>query len=99
MYGISFMQLPMLDWTHKQRYARKGIRYRGILRVKQISNHGPAKTQAEITKPYNPCLTWKKWRKTEMMMNDEYNLERNPNLNPNPNACLIRFLTRVWYSP
>ena len=61
----------MLDWTHKQRYARKGIRYRGIFRVKQISNHDPAKTQAEIQKPSNPCLTSKKGRKTEMMMNDD----------------------------
>ena len=44
------MQLPMLDETHKQRFARKGIRYRGIFRVMQISNHDPAKTQAEIQK-------------------------------------------------
>ena len=41
-------ELPMLDWTHKQRYARKGIRYRRIFRVIQILNHYPAKTQAEI---------------------------------------------------
>jgi len=35
----------------------------------QISNHGHAKTQAEIQQPSNRCLTWKKGRKTEMMMN------------------------------
>ena len=46
LYAIAL--LP--DWTRKQRYARKGIRYRGIFRVMQISNHYPAKTQAEIQK-------------------------------------------------
>ena len=65
------MQLPMLDWTHKQRYARKGIRYRGIFRVMQISNHYPAKTQAEIQQTVQPVFNMEKGRKTEMMMNDD----------------------------
>ena len=56
----SFMQLPMLDWTHKQRYARKGIRYCGIFRVKQISNHDPAKTQAEIQQTVQPVFNMEK---------------------------------------
>ena len=66
MYGISFMQvygisfLPMLDWTHKQRYARKGIRYRGIFRVMQISNHYPAKTRAEIQQTVQPVFNMEK---------------------------------------
>ena len=60
MYGISFMQLPMLDWTHKQRYARKGIRYRGIFKVMQISNHGHAKTQADIQKTVQPIFNMEK---------------------------------------
>jgi len=54
------MQLPMLDWTHKQRYARKGIRYRGIFRVMQISNHYPAKTQAEIQQTVQPVFNMEK---------------------------------------
>ena len=48
------MQLPMLDWTHKQRYARKGIR------VEQISNHDPAKTQAEIQQTVQPVFNMEK---------------------------------------
>ena len=54
------MQLPMLDWTHKQRYAREGIRYREIFRVKQISNHDPVKTQAEIQQTVQPVFNMEK---------------------------------------
>ena len=44
-----FLYAIVYAWLdNKQRYARKGIRYRGIFRVKQISNHDPVKTQAEI---------------------------------------------------
>ena len=60
MYGISFMKLPMLDWTHKQRYARKGIWYRGIFKVMQILNHVLAKTQAEIQQTIQPVFNMEK---------------------------------------
>ena len=50
----------MLDWTHKQQYARKGIRYRGIFRVMQISNQDPAKTQAEIQQTVIPMFNMEK---------------------------------------
>ena len=52
--------MPTLDWTHKQRCARKGIRYRGIFRVMQISNHYPAKTQAEVQQTVQPVFNMEK---------------------------------------
>ena len=50
----------MLDWTRKRRYDRKGIRYRGIFRVMHISNHYPAKTQAEIQQTVQPVFNMEK---------------------------------------
>ena len=54
------MQLPMLDWTLKQHYARKGIQYRGLFKVMQISKHGHAKNQAEIQKTVQPVFNMEK---------------------------------------
>jgi len=62
------MQLPTLDRTHKQRYVRNGIRYRGIFKITQISNHDHAKTQAEIEQIVQAVFNMEKRMWNEMMI-------------------------------
>ena len=41
--GVSLLQLPALDRTHKQQCVRKDTRYRGINNIIQTPNHGRVK--------------------------------------------------------